>query len=195
MPSNENLRGYIRYLPEMHYTQTAKAVINFKLFHSPEITENDDDNGIRITCWEQVAEQCAQFLQVGDKLFLSGYYKDNIFTTKAGEEITSRDFTANKVFIVKEEDGIEQYSDILKIENRIGSTKKIEIMSEVEIPVLIDGIKSRVESIKEFAKQRLTENNREDRFEIMKTLEEYCNYIEINCENIADMIKEITAPF
>lgn len=65
--------------PDLKYTQTGKAVCNLVL----KISEKSKQQTIiPVTCWETLAESCAECLSKGDHVIVMGYLKSNIWTDK-----------------------------------------------------------------------------------------------------------------
>ena len=98
----EDIKGYIRYQVDMHFTSTGKAVSNFTLYD----TEYGDFTWkLRVTTWEDLAEACNRELSEGTKVMCRGTRKTSYWTDKeTGEMKSVPQFTANRVW---ELDGTE----------------------------------------------------------------------------------------
>ena len=79
--------------PELRYTQTNKAVTNFSL----AVNEGSGDGAtvlwVNVTCWEKVAETCAQHLKKGSAALVSGRLAMREWTDRDGN--TRKDFYVN----------------------------------------------------------------------------------------------------
>ena len=87
--------------PEMRFTPTAKAVVNFSL----AVNEGrDDPTWFKITAWEKTAELCNQFLTKGSPVCIEGSVKLETWESDQGQR-SSLAVTANRVtFLGKRQD-------------------------------------------------------------------------------------------
>lgn len=88
-------QGVVKYEPELRFTPTGKAICNFTIL-------DGDGNLIRIVTWEDVAEYCNQFLQVGNRVLVDGQLQVRSWETQEGETKSVREVVGYKVVKVRE---------------------------------------------------------------------------------------------
>lgn len=78
--------------PELRFTPTGKAVCTLPLvFSKSKKTDNggwtnDGEFWVRGTVWDKQAENCAETLDKGDRIFVSGELVERKYTDKEGNE-------------------------------------------------------------------------------------------------------------
>ena len=80
--------------PELRYTPSGTAVANFTVANTPRFMQDDvwqdgDPLFLRCTVWREYAENVANSLHKGDRVFVSGRLRANYYETKDGEKRTS----------------------------------------------------------------------------------------------------------
>lgn len=105
------IRGYIRYEPEMKYTQSGDAMTKFTLYGTSAY-EGKYSQKDRIVTWGNLAEQCYKFLDINDQVYVRGYYKERTWTTPEGKQKTMQNFVAKGVWIIES----KEYNDIMRYE-------------------------------------------------------------------------------
>jgi single-strand DNA-binding protein len=91
--------GRVSSEPELKYTATAKAVLNFSVgvFENRPNGDGAEATWLRVACWEQLAEDLAERLHKGDEVYLEGRLKLNTWTAQDGTERTNLNVSAWKV--------------------------------------------------------------------------------------------------
>ena len=81
--------------PELRFTPSGAAVANFRIASTPrtfdrQTNEWKDGDALFLRCsiWRQAAENCAESLQKGMRVVVSGRLKQRSFETKEGEKRT-----------------------------------------------------------------------------------------------------------
>ena len=89
--------------PEMHYTQSGKALTRFSLAVSrrmkdPESGENrEETTWFTVVAWERLAETCSQYLHKGSKVYIEGRMTSRKYTNKDGVEVTAWEVVASNM--------------------------------------------------------------------------------------------------
>lgn len=106
--------------PDFRKTPQNIPVASFSVAVTPsnyaDGTWTDGDTmWFRVTCWKEDAVAAAKKLQKGDKVRVQGRFVVNPYTTKAGEERTSLDVTADSRGVTKvltaKDDGSSEEDD------------------------------------------------------------------------------------
>lgn len=99
--NNVTLCGRLTKKPELNYTQaTNKAVAKFTLAIDRPRNAGQEDPGadfIRIITWGKIAENCANYLDKGRQVCLSGRIQTGSYTNKDGQTVYTTDVVADKV--------------------------------------------------------------------------------------------------
>src|SRR5205823_6564278 len=88
--------GRVGTEPELKYTQVGKAVVNF----SVAVVENRSGGDgaevtwIRVSCWEDLAEQLSEHLRKGGECYIEGRLKLSTWTGHDGEQRSSLNVSA-----------------------------------------------------------------------------------------------------
>jgi single-strand DNA-binding protein len=90
--------------PQLRYTPTGQAVCNFRVASTPrklnqQTNEWEDGDSLFLTCnvWRQAAENCAESLQRGTRVIVSGRLRQRSYETKEGEKRTVYEVEADEV--------------------------------------------------------------------------------------------------
>lgn len=96
------ISGICANKPELHFTQTGKAVTNFGVYEN-KYTKDEETGKItktskrtRVTCWEDLAEACCDCLDKGVRVTVKGILRPHSYTNRQGEkrdviELVARD--------------------------------------------------------------------------------------------------------
>jgi single-strand DNA-binding protein len=90
--------------PEIRYTPTGQAVTNFRVASTPRFLDkatnewkDGDSLFLQCTAWRQMAENCAETLQRGMRVIVSGRLRQRSYETKEGEKRTVYEVEADEV--------------------------------------------------------------------------------------------------
>lgn len=90
--------------PELRYTQTGLAVVNFTIASTPRLWDkasNDWKDGdalfLRASCWRDFAEHVAGSLTKGSRVIASGRLKQRSYETEGGERRTSTELEVDEI--------------------------------------------------------------------------------------------------
>ena len=90
--------------PELRYTPTGQAVCNFTVASTPRYLDKQsnewkDGDALFLRCnvWRQAAENCAESLQRGTRVIVSGRLKQRSYETKEGEKRTVYEIEVDEV--------------------------------------------------------------------------------------------------
>jgi len=91
--------------PEMRYTPKGNPVTSFRLATGRSYTASDGERRqetewFTIVAWNQLAEQCNQFLVKGKKVYVEGRLKSNTWTTTDGQTRFRNEIIANRVLFL-----------------------------------------------------------------------------------------------
>ncbi|HET9200383.1 MAG TPA: single-stranded DNA-binding protein [Dehalococcoidia bacterium] len=90
--------------PEMRYTAEGKAITNFKVAVSRNVGSSDDrreeTEWFRIVAWEKLAEQCAEHLLKGRKVYVEGRLQTRKWDGQDGQTHYSTEVVANTVLFL-----------------------------------------------------------------------------------------------
>ena len=91
--------------PEMRYTPNGKAVTSFRLATGRTYTTSDgerrqDTEWFTVVAWNQLAEQCNQYLVKGRRVFCEGRLKSNSWTGQDGQTRFRNEIVASRVLFL-----------------------------------------------------------------------------------------------
>ncbi len=96
--------------PEMRYTPNGNPVTSFRLATGRTYTTSDgerrqDTEWFTIVAWNQLAEQCNQFLTKGRRVYVEGRLKSNTWTGQDGQSRFRNEIIANRVLFLDRSGG------------------------------------------------------------------------------------------
>ena len=91
----EELKGFIRYDPDLRYTANGVALCKFTVYDTEFGEFNSKE---RVVIWTELGEACAQQLVEGAKVLVKGKRKNRTWTGQDGQEHSSEEVTAYKVW-------------------------------------------------------------------------------------------------
>lgn len=101
--------------PQVRYTPSGTAVVNFSLATSKKIKDKPSGSYVQKTQWHKIvifnrkAEIAAQYLKKGSKLFLEGSLRTNKWKDKEGEDRILTEVVCNDfIFIEKNNDNVNE---------------------------------------------------------------------------------------
>lgn len=118
---------------ELRHTQNGKAVTNFTLATTTSRTDGqgnkqDDTEWHRIVVWEKLAENCAQYLAKGKRVYVEGRIASRKYQDKEGVERMAYDIVAHSVLFLSPADqgqGQDNYDPQAKqYDNRQGNNRQ-----------------------------------------------------------------------
>lgn len=90
-----NVVGNLTADPELRFTQSGQAVANFTVASTPRTFDKDSNSWkdgealfMRCNVWRQMAENVAESLARGTRVFVQGRLKQRSFETREGEKRT-----------------------------------------------------------------------------------------------------------
>jgi len=78
--------------PEIRFTNGSKAVCNLSVAVSGG---KDKTSWVRVTVWDKAAEMCAEYLNKGSRVAITGRLDEREWTDKQGNKRTSLDVVAD----------------------------------------------------------------------------------------------------
>jgi len=119
--------GYLGADPEVIFTQSGKAVSNFRIASSRAYTAGDgnkvtETTWIRVTAWGKLAEVVGNYCKKGTHVIVQGTLKagengsPSVFQLKNGEYAASYEMTAEKVRILSPKTTNSELEDDTDIE-------------------------------------------------------------------------------
>ena len=91
--------------PEMRYTPNGNPVTSFRLATSRTYTPSDGERRqetewFTVVSWNQLAEQCNQYLIKGRRVYVEGRLKSNTWTGADGQTRFRNEIVANRVLFL-----------------------------------------------------------------------------------------------
>ena len=91
--------------PEMRYTPSGNPVTSFRLATGRAYTTSDGERRqetewFTVVAWNQLAEQCNQFLVKGRKVYVEGRLKSNTWTGQDGQSRFRNEIVASRVIFL-----------------------------------------------------------------------------------------------
>jgi single-strand DNA-binding protein len=91
--------------PDMRYTPNGNPVTSFRLATGRTYTTSDgerrqDTEWFTVVAWNQLAEQCNQFLSKGRRVFVEGRIKSHSWTGTDGQMRFRNEIIANRVLFL-----------------------------------------------------------------------------------------------
>ena len=91
--------------PDMRYTPNGNPVTSFRLATGRTYTTADgerreDTEWFTVVSWNQLAEQCNQYLTKGRRVYVEGRLKSNSWTSPDGQQRFSNEIIANRVLFL-----------------------------------------------------------------------------------------------
>ena len=91
--------------PEMHYTPNGNPVTSFRLATSRGYTTSDgerrqDTEWFTIVAWNQLGEQCDQYLSKGRRAYVEGRIRSHTWETPDGQNRFRNEIIADRVLFL-----------------------------------------------------------------------------------------------
>lgn len=105
MSNTSTVIGHLGADPELRYTPQGKAVVTFTVADTPRNLDrasgqwvDGETDWVKVTAWNELAENVQKSLQKGDKVIVIGSYRSEKYQDKAtGENKTTRKLVATEV--------------------------------------------------------------------------------------------------
>lgn len=91
------ITGNLTKQPEMRFTTNEKAVTTFDIANNEGFGDNKKTNYFKIVVWGKSAESCANYLDKGSKVLISGRLGNRSYEDKEGNKRYVTEITANDV--------------------------------------------------------------------------------------------------
>jgi single-strand DNA-binding protein len=98
-----SLSGNLTADPELRFTQSGRAVASFSVAVNERVQNDDgewvdtDPEYFDCQAWGQQAEHVVECLSKGNRIVAVGYFQDETYENRDGDEITKTKFTARDV--------------------------------------------------------------------------------------------------
>ncbi|MBI4299393.1 MAG: single-stranded DNA-binding protein [Chloroflexi bacterium] len=91
--------------PEMRYTPKGNPVTSFRIatsrfYTTPEGERRQDTEWFTVVAWNQLAEQCNQFLSKGRKIYVEGRLRSHTWEGQDGKTRFRNEIVANRVLFL-----------------------------------------------------------------------------------------------
>jgi single-strand DNA-binding protein len=98
--------------PEMRYTPSGKPVTSFRIATSRAYTTADGERHqetewFTVVAWDQLAEQCNQYLAKGRRAFVEGRLQSKSWKGQDGQTRFQNEITANRVLFLDRSPGYQ----------------------------------------------------------------------------------------
>ena len=91
------INGNLTKQPEMRYTTNEKAVTTFDIAVNEGFGDKKQTQFFKIVVWGKVAENCANYLDKGSKVLVSGRLSNRSYDAKDGTKKYITEIVANEV--------------------------------------------------------------------------------------------------
>ena len=83
--------------PESRFTQSGKTVVNFSIACSEKRGGEEYTEWVNIVAWDKLGEICAQYLQKGSLVYISGRMQTRKWQAKTGTDRYTTDIVAREM--------------------------------------------------------------------------------------------------
>jgi len=92
-----SLIGRLGQDPELRYTQNGTSVCNLSIAVADNYGDTKQTYWFRATCWQKLAEACAQYTHKGSQIGITGKLITRSWKTNSGEDRVSTEIMASTV--------------------------------------------------------------------------------------------------
>lgn len=121
---------------EARYTPQGKMVCDFSVAVTKRTGSGENateyTTWFKVTCWEKLAENVANYLKKGSKVLIKGEVKASAYMDKSGKPQASLELTANKVLFLDSKQESEQRQQATANTNVRSRREQQAPVSEVE---------------------------------------------------------------
>ena len=102
-PNEVTIVGNVTRDPELRFTNSGQAIAHFSIAYNTRRKnasgewEDADPSYFNVTCWGQLAENVADSISKGTRVFVNGRLEQRSYETKDGEKRQSVDIIAEEV--------------------------------------------------------------------------------------------------
>jgi single-strand DNA-binding protein len=91
--------------PELRYTPNGNPVTTFRLatsrsYNSPDGERRQETEWFTVVAWNQLAEQCNQYLAKGRRAYVEGRLKSNTWQGQDGQSRFSNEISASRIIFL-----------------------------------------------------------------------------------------------
>ena len=91
--------------PEMRYTPNGKPVTSFRIatsrfYNAPDGERHQETEWFTVVAWNQLAEQCNQYLTKGRRTYVEGRLHSNQWVGQDGQNRFTNEITADRVLFL-----------------------------------------------------------------------------------------------
>ena len=95
--------------PELRYTQSKKAVVNFTVatsrsWNDKEGEKQEETEWHRVVAWDKLAEICSKFLKKGSQVYIEGRMQTRSWTDKEGVKRYTTEIVAHEMSMLGKKD-------------------------------------------------------------------------------------------
>ena len=83
--------------PEIRFTQSGKTVVNFSIACSEKRGGEEYTEWVNIVAWDKLGEICAQYLQKGSLVYISGRMQTRKWQEKSGTDRYATEIVAREM--------------------------------------------------------------------------------------------------
>lgn len=194
----DTIKGYLRDLPEVRFTPSGVLLTKFTLYDTPK-AKGEYNRKFSVVVWEDLADRCNEQLEMGNFVYVKGYWKERNWENHEGRTIITKELTATGVWI-QQADG--QLVDIMSIPTRerndlepgeSDSQAKEEMQTSAEMRSYLRSIRYYAEKIGDLSIQQIEQDNiaygpaagpGSVRFKCLGSIGDATMWLKTYCENI-----------
>lgn len=109
-----NFIGNLGADPESRYTQAGKQVVNFRIACSEKFGGKEVTEWVSVVAWDKLAEICAEYLQKGSRVYVSGRMQTRQWEDQQGNKRYTTEIVAREMKILsggRQKEGGQQNQD------------------------------------------------------------------------------------
>tara|TARA_B100000029_G_scaffold516824_1_gene635318 strand:- start:30229 stop:30669 length:441 start_codon:yes stop_codon:yes gene_type:complete len=123
--------------PEIKYTSSGRAVVNFSMattrqWNTQDGERREETEWHRIVAFSKLAEICGQYLKKGSSVFVEGRLQTRSWEDQSGMKRYTTEIVANDMKMLGSRQQREQESDMLESSGRSSDTAPADLPSSPE---------------------------------------------------------------
>lgn len=99
-----NFIGNLGADPESRYTQAGKQVVNFRIACSEKFGGKEVTEWVSVVAWDKLAEICAEYLQKGSRVYVSGRMQTRQWEDQQGNKRYTTEIVAREMKMLDRRD-------------------------------------------------------------------------------------------